>query len=57
MSPRVRRPHDWSSRRPRLTRAQIAAMRALRAKDVAYKVLAIDFGVSVTHAWRVCQWR
>ena len=51
-----RRRHTWGPGRPRLTREQRAAIRVRRAADQApYKVLAADFGISIVHAWRVCQ--
>jgi len=47
--------HDWAPHRPRLTRAQIAAIQARRADRYPYKFIASEFGISITHAWRVCQ--
>jgi hypothetical protein len=47
--------HDWAPRRPRLTRAQITAIQARRADRYPYKFIASEFGISITHAWRVCQ--
>lgn len=45
---------EWRPGKARLTPETIAAVRARRAAGVGLKALGIEFGISTTHAQRLC---
>lgn len=46
----------WGPGRKRITPAQQRKARRMRAKGDHYKTIAIELGMSLTQAWRLCQW-